>query len=99
MTIADRSSRNAHQTSPRNGMFQSRAVDAPGTLSLVLGGPYTPLISEEPDYRTVLKEPRQLWQLARGHQCERLRFRRVRGRGVTDVVGPSCGVRPDNDFH
>src|SRR5436305_13562585 len=42
MTIADRSSRNAHQTSPRNGMFQLRAVNAHGTLSLVLGGPYTP---------------------------------------------------------
>ena len=29
-------------------MFQSRAVNAHDTLSLVLGGPYTPLISEEP---------------------------------------------------
>jgi hypothetical protein len=29
-------------------MFQSRAVNAHGTLSLVLGGPYTPLVSEEP---------------------------------------------------
>ena len=32
-------------------MFQSRAVNAHGSLSLVLGGPYTPLISEEPSIR------------------------------------------------
>src|SRR5437660_219546 len=47
MTIADRSSRNAHQTSPRNGMFQPRAVTATA-LSRWSGRSLAPLISEEP---------------------------------------------------